>query len=59
MNATINEIGMVSAMMNVALQRPKKRNTTKITNIKAYINVSCKLLMELMMNFELSEMISK
>ena len=57
MKATIKEIGIVNAMMKVALQRPKNKNTIKITKIKAYIKDSCKLLIDLMMKSELSEMI--
>ena len=52
MKATIKEIGIVNAMMKVALQRPKNKNTIKITKIKAYIKDSCKLLIDLMMKSE-------
>ena len=57
MNATIKEIGIVRAMMKVARQRPRNRNTTMTTNSKAYSKVSCKLSTDWMMKRELSEMI--
>ena len=57
MKATISEIGMVRAMIKVALHRPKNRNTTNTTKIEAYINVSCRLLIDFTIKSELSEMI--
>ncbi len=35
MNEAINESGMVIQIINVARQRPKKRNTTMTTKSKA------------------------
>ena len=57
MNATIKEIGIVRAMMKVARQRPKNRNTIRTTNSKAYNRDSCRLSMALIIKSELSEII--
>ena len=43
MKEAINESGIVIQIINVARQRPKKRNTTITTNNRAYITVSAKL----------------
>ena len=48
------EIGIASTMMNVALHRPRKRNTMRATTRKVIIIVSFRELMELMMFRELS-----
>ena len=45
---------MESTMMKVALQRPRKRNTTSITTRKVMIMVSFRVLMVLMILVELS-----
>ncbi len=54
-NATINEIGIVSTIIKVARQRPKKNKTIKTTKANAYNKVSERLLIELLINSEESK----
>ncbi|OQC04399.1 MAG: hypothetical protein BWX77_00132 [Bacteroidetes bacterium ADurb.Bin090] len=55
MAATTSEMGMVSAMISVALKRPTKKSTTTTTKSKAKNKADDKLLMDLLMNFEVSK----
>ena len=52
--AAINEIGIVRIIINVALQRPRKINTTNITTMKVIMIVSCKLSIVFKMFVEVS-----
>ena len=40
MNSTIREIGIVRITINVARHLPRKKSTTRMTNIPANINVN-------------------
>ena len=52
-----NDIGIVRIMINVALQRPKKINTTNITNMNVMKMVSFRESMVLRMLSDVSTMI--
>ena len=57
MNEATREIGIVSTMMNVALQRPRKTKTTSITMMKVMKIVSLRLFTVLTMKSEVSEVL--
>ena len=54
MNEATREIGIVSTMINVALQRPRKTKTTSITMKKVMKIVSLRLFTVLTMKSEVS-----
>ena len=58
MNDVIREMGMANAIMNVALHLPRKNKTTNTTKINANIMVLDKLRIELLINSEVSNMVS-
>ena len=54
MNEAMSDMGMVMVMMSVALHRPRKKNTTMMTNSRAYITVSTSEAMVLRMLSDVS-----
>ncbi len=58
MKAMINDMGIVSTMIKVALHRPRKMMMTRTTKKNAHIRVSERLLMDPLMNLEVSMIMS-
>ena len=58
MKLAMSDTGMVRAMMMVARQRPRKNSTTSTTKMKAYMTVSVRLFMLLVMYSDESKKMS-